>query len=327
MLLNVITDVAAETGMDLDSQKEKLIRLANRAAKEMWKELECNKIYREVTLVVPIDKVVSLPSIIGELRGMRMHTNELPFDLHSIGQPRYITTTMGYKFKNWRDLGESAVHTVLSGAFQIILNANGVEDSPVEVIIDGQTNNAQQDQEIITVDNNFKQSVKIFGPQIDSISCFSNNRINDITIKLTDDNGTEIATLYNNQQKTRYKIVDVSQVYWSIDTSLNESFIDVMYKVPQTKLIRDGDSFYAGDDFDEAWFSMCMFFYLKPLQNRMQDALAAKAMCMDFLRSAKDSTEQGIVKKIQFGRNKFYGLFSRYRSYPGSITNVDNNVQ
>lgn len=326
MLLNVITDVAAETGMDLDSQKEKLIRLANRAAKEMWKELECNKIYREVTLVVPIDKVVSLPSLIGELRGMRMHTNDLPFDLHSIGQPRFVTTTMGYKFKNWRDLGESGVYTKLTQVGPLILTTPTVEDNPVDVVISGQTATGAQIQEVIRMDELSKQTNNLFGPELFSIGCFSNNRKFDISIACNDDLLTEIAVLYNNQQKTRYKIVDVSQVYWSIDTSLNESFIDVMFKVPQVELVNDADSFYAGDDYDEAWYSMCMYFYLKPLQNRLQDAMAAKASCMSFLQAAKDSTEQGIVKKIQFGRNKYFGLFNKFRHYPGSITNIDNNI-
>jgi hypothetical protein len=324
MLIDVLTRVAADTGYNPVQRRSALLLLLNQAAKEMHKKLEATKMYREVTLVVSPDSVVSIPSFVGELKGMRMHTNEIPFDLQSIGQPRYVSTTLQHKFKNWRDLGESAIHTIPAGFGQITFEATGVETVPIDILISGNTNFAAKEEETVTIDSTTKLTTKLFGIQIDTIACVTPNRSFDVVVK--DLNGTEIATLYNTSSKARYKIVDVSQLFWTLDTSAGETLIDVLYKVPATNLFKDSDSFYAGDDYDEAWYQYCMHLYLKPLQGRMQEAMAYLAACLDVLKSAKDSGEGGQVKQIQFGRNKFYGLFRRWRYMPGSVSNVDNNT-
>src|SRR4051812_29212754 len=128
MIYNVLKAVAADTGLHPVDKRVSLISILNRAAKEMYNELECNKIYQETTLVVPVNKVISLPSFVGELRGMRTHTNEMPFDLESIGQPRYIKNTFDYRMKNWRDKGETACHTIPTDYAPLTIEATGVED-------------------------------------------------------------------------------------------------------------------------------------------------------------------------------------------------------
>jgi hypothetical protein len=121
--------------------------------------------------------------------------------------------------------------------------------------------------------------------------------------------------------------VDVSQIFWTLDTSAGDSLIDVLYKVPKQRYGRDSDSFYAGDDFDETWYNMAMYEYLKPIPNRLQDATTFLNLALTACKSAKDSAESGIVKKMSFGRNRFYNIFKKFRYYPGSVTNVDHNVQ
>jgi len=325
MLIDVLTRLSADTGLSADQKRNTLLQLLQTSAREMHKELECTKIYREITLAVPVDKLVSLPSFIGELRGTRMHTNELPFNRDSIGSPRYVTNTLEYKFKNWRDLGDSPVQVLPEEIGQITLSCDSVEDTTVSVLIGGESPGSSFVEESVLMNAVSKTTTRLFGPMIFSIACASKDRLYDITIK--DVIGNELAILGNNQQKTRYKIIDVSQVFWTLDTSAGESLIDVLYKLPAYNLTRDSDSFYAGDDFDEAWYNMAMFFFLKPLQNRLQDAMTHRAAALDFVRSAKDSTEDGIIKKLSFGRNRFYGLFRKYRYYPGSVTNVDHNIQ
>src|SRR6266576_3930044 len=221
MLLEVITRVSSDTGIHLEQKRTSLIEIANQAAKEMYNELECNKIYREVTLVVPPDKVVSLPPFIGELRGMRIHTNELPFDLHSIAAPRYVANTIGYRFKNWRDLGESAVYTLPQVIAPLKIVPTDIETSPITLLIDGQTNKAARVQESILIDVPLKQTTNLFRPTINSIACATRDR--HFHISITDINSNELAILYNTSTKTRYKVCDVSQVFWTIDTANTES--------------------------------------------------------------------------------------------------------
>src|SRR5947207_937817 len=256
---------------------------------------------------------------------MRMNTNELPFDVNSIAQPRYVSTTLAHKFKNWRDLGESAIQQTLSQATQLILAPAGGSTEPNSVTyqIAGPTATSKYIEETISGTTGGITS-NVFTDVV-SISC-ADDRVYD-TIVQEQVSNTVVAVLDNNQIKTRYKWIDVSLIFWTIDTVDQGSLIDVLYKLPKTKLRNDTDSFYAGEDYDEAWYSMSMYQYLRLIQNRLNDAQAMRAAGLAMLQAAKDSSESGIMKKIQFGRNKFYGLFRKYRYFPGSVTNVDHNVQ
>lgn len=307
MLLEVLTRLASDTGYHPVQQRAALVNLLNRAAVDIYNTLECNKIYREVTLVVTPNAVVALPNFVGELRGMRMHTNDLPFDLQSIGAPRYVSSTWDYRVKNWRDLGESVVHTLPELIGVLTLSTNVIEGS--SVLISGQTNKAFREQETVVLSVSPVSTTKLFGPRIDQIACMT-ARGSDITVK--DADGTELAVLYNTELKTRYKLIDVSQVFWSADTMIGESLIDVAYKVKQTRLINDSDSFYAGDDYDNAWYHWAYHLHLAPLENRSQDATNERIAAIGALQATKDSSEQQIVKKMSFGRNKYYGHFRRW---------------
>jgi len=328
MLLDVLKRISADTGLHVVQKRETILAHMGQAAEEMHKLLECNKMYREVTLVVPPNKVVTLPSFIGELRGMRMHTNELPFDLNAISQPRYVSTTLAHKFKNWRDLGESAIQLSMTEASQITLSIpnSNVETNEADIVykIAGPTASSTYIEEDITLSNGSNSTTNIF-TDVTSISS-GDDRVFDVLATQTVD-GTLLAVLGNNQTKTRYKWVDVSLIFWTLDTVDQGSLIDVLYKLPKTKLKNDTDSFYAGEDYDEPWYSMSMYQYLRNIQSRQQDAQGYRVAALAMIEAAKDSSEQGIMKRIQFGRNKFYGLFRKYRYFPGSVTNVDHNVQ
>ena len=319
MLLDIISRVSSDTGLHVVQSRSLLVDLANRAALEMHKELECNKIYRECTLTVPIDAVVSLPAYIGELRGMRMHTNDLPFDLHAMAAPRYVNTTWAYKFKNWRDLGESPLHTNITSIGPLIFECNSVETPNAIISITGQTTTADRIEEKVTLNSTSVAATGLFGPRIDTIACFT-KRTCDIVVK--DASFAEVAILYNHQNKTRYKKVDVSKLFWSIDvvdtTEGNETLIDVLYKQPYTRLINDSDSFPAGDDFNEAWYYYTMAMYFAPMKDRASDAGNMRQAALVSMKAAKDSGEGEITKKISFGRNKWFSLFKRNVYYPGA---------
>lgn len=310
MLIEVMTQLSADTGIHLEQKRPTLIELLNKGGRELHKQVECLKINREVTLVVAPNKIVSLPQFIGELRGTRISCWDEPFDVHAGIRPRYVTNTLGYKYKNWRDLGELPFHTTPTITGVISLIATGVESTPVIVKINGESDKAAQVEEEITMSAVEADGITVFTPNIRSITCATKGRIYNIVVY--DENETEIAILYNNQARTRYKIIDVSQLCWPTnDTAAGESLVDVMYKVPYELLFNDSDSFPAGDDYDEAWYNMCMYYHFSPMENRINQALAHRAAAIDFCRSAKESGEQGVMKKISFGRSKYHGYFNQ----------------
>lgn len=323
MLIDVITEVAATSGLVLDQQRPALVALAQRAAKKMHAKLDCNKMFREVSLVVPINKLVSIPSFIGEMRGMRQHTTEIVFSIAQMMQPRYTDQTWSYKFKNWRDVNEAPIHTFPSSQNKLTLEVGAIEETPSEIYISGQSDKGARTEEVVTMDAVSVQTENLFGPEIHAIGC-PTERAYDIIIK--DIDGNEIAILYNNENATRYKIIDVSEFIWSPDTSGNDSIIDVCYKVKATALIKDSDMFYTGNnDYDEAWVMMCMHLYTMPLENREAESARYLGNCLAEMLRVRGTTEKSDVGKIKYGRNKFYGLNDwPTRYYPGACTNVDN---
>lgn len=319
MLINVLQRVAADAGYEPTQQRAALLKLLNSAAKEVYNRLECNRIFREVTLAVAPNKLVSLPAFVGPLRGVRQHTSDIPFSLHSMGQPRYTNVTWQYKYKNWREVGESPVHTFVSAVGPLTLTIDDADDS--EIIISGETATSKRFEEKVTMSATSVTTTASFGPTIYNIASVSDREL-DITI--LDMNDNEVAILYNNQPRTRYTLIDVAQVFWSQDTSDGDTLVDVLYKEPLIKFEDDGDLFPAGDYYDDAWYAMAMHLHYLPQEGRTADATRFLQECMAMLVSAKDGNEQQLEKHLSFGRNKFFGLFRRRKWYPGAITHVDN---
>jgi hypothetical protein len=304
MLYDVLQRVATDTGLDPVAQRQTLVELLNTAALEMYGKLECNKIYWENTILVPSDKIVSLPSYMGELRGMRKTTSEVPFQLHSMSAPRYVRHDWSYKWNNWRDMGESAVCTDLTIVGPLSITMATAEG--VVVVVTGQTPNALRISESVTMDAATKQTVNFFGPVIHSIVCFSDARLSDITI--SDMNGTVLAVLDNMSRETRYKFVDVSLAPWGNDDGSNNTLVDVLYKTPLRRLTQDADNFPAGSSFDIAWYHYAMHFYYLPIQNKGDAATSHFSAGLLAMKNAKGGGEDNIEKELSFGPNKFYGL-------------------
>lgn len=311
MLYPVIQRVAAETGISLTQDRDILVDLFNAASRIFHFELEANKMFREVTLVVPPDKIVSLPSFIGEVKGIRIHTTEVLVPLQSLNVPRYSNTTLLYKIKNWRDLGETPVQTNLVVIGSLTITCPAIESPNATIKICGQTNNASRIEEAVVINGTSVTTINQFGPSIFSIVSFD-QRNNDITI--ADNLGNVLAVLSNKDQKTRYKLIDVSQIFWPMSDTIDGNFFaDVLYKVPFTLAKNDTDSFAGGDDYDEAIYHMMLHLNYMTQGGKEQQAAAELARATLLLKSVKDGVETGIHKKLNWGRNKFYGLFTRGR--------------
>lgn len=311
MLYPVIKRVAADTGIDLVQDRNILVDYYNAACRIFHYELESNKMFREVTLVVPPDKIIALPSFIGEVKGIRIHSTEVLVPLQSLNVPRYTNSTLLYKIKNWRDLGDSPVQQNLTVVGPLTITCTAVETTPVTLKICGQTSAASRLEEDIVMDSTTKVTTNQFGPTIFSIACFG-GRDSDITI--SDNQGNVLAVLGNKEEKTRYKIMDVSQIFWPMsDTIGGNFFADVLYKVPFLLAKNDTDTFSGGDDYDEAIYHMMLHLNYMSQGGKEQMAVAELGRATLLLKSVKDGVETGIHKKLNWGRNKFYGLFSRGR--------------
>ena len=309
MLKNVLTDLAKDTGLHPIQQRETLLKHLNSAANEMHTMLDCNAIQREITLAVMSNSIISLPSMVGEIIGIRRVTNDDLVDIHSIGFPRFVRDTQHYRLNGWRILGDSAIKQFpTQNADQLVLSCQTVEN--VDVLICGDTNLAASHEETITMDAQIKVTNAVFGRNITKIACLQ-DRTADITI--ADHAGNELAILHTNQQQTRYKLVDITECYWSLDTDASETLVDVWYKLPKIQFTKDTDAFYAGDDYDNAWYFMALFFYYAPQDSRR--AIDFRGLAVNAMRLVKGNTDGKIEKQITFGPNRLIEAQSKYGSY------------
>lgn len=316
MLIEVIQRLSVSTGLDPVRQRNSLLLLLNNGAKELHDRLECNKLLWENTLRVPVNRIVSLPNYLGEIKGIRSSISGVILKLQGMSQPRYTSETWKYRWANWRDLGESAIQQLPSVIGPLSVTST-VQTTPVTLIISGQTNSAFRTEEKLILDAPIKQTVNLFGPEVYKIACLA-DRTCDIVV--SDSNGVILATLPNTDRSTRYKMIDVSQfpgLFDTIDNSTGEatSLIDVLYKVPLRRLTEDSDSLPAGDDYDNAWYFFALWLYYLPMQNKAKETGEAFSQALMSAQSVKNGSEDSIEKKITFGRNKFYDLFKRRFMY------------
>lgn len=314
MLIDVALRFCADSGYKFDTQRAIVLDTLQRAADEVYKMLECNNIYRECTLVVPPNKVVSLPDFVGEIRGTRAHVSDMVFNTFSLSSPRYVAQTWQYRVMNWREMAESPIKTQLNSVSPLTIESAVVEDNPVTLTVVGQTDLAAKISEDILLDETPLTTENNFGLTIFSISCRA-ARTGNIVVK--DSDGVEVAKLLNTQNSTRYRLVDVSQVFWSQDTSDGSSLIDFLYKLPLTKFVNDADVFYAGNNYDDAWYYYAMYLFKNTKLNGQVDAAKFYSQAQAACIKDKESAEQQDIKQISFGRNKFYGLFRKPGSYFG----------
>lgn len=304
MLLDVYLRVATDTGLGQSTEnRASLIDLLNRGAKEMYDRLEANSIYREFTLSVPSDSLVTLPAAVAELRGMRLSVLEVPLNIFGMSSPRYVKDTWEYIWKDWRDVGESPILRTPTAVAALTLTGS-VETTPVAVVISGQTGSAQRDEEEIVMSSSPKVTAKLFGPEIYNIACTALDRTSDITVK--DSNGNTLAVLFSNSTETRYKIVDVSLFPWAYPFDGTNHLVDVLYKKTLPRLTKDSDKFPAGSGYDTAWYHAAMHHYYLSKNNKQQDAANALAAMLIAMNAVKSGAENQLDRKFTFGRNKYY---------------------
>lgn len=303
MFKNILTRVCEDTGYHPTQDRQAIINLVDRAAFMLYNRLECNAIYREVTCLVPENKVIALPSFVGPLRGIKEAVTDINFDLNTQSYPRFVKNDWQYKWKNWVELRSSCIHTSLPSVAPLTFTVAAVETVPITIKIVGQTANSQRIEEELVLDATSKETANSFGPNLFTIACFNTGRVYDVTVK--DDDGNTIAVLYNNEEKTEYKLYDISQYSWSKDVADGTTAIEILYKHPYFRMQNDADEFPA-DGYDNAIYFQSIALWAAPQTGKEALTSAMQAQALIEPKATRDNDEQKMNKKMQFGRNPLY---------------------
>jgi hypothetical protein len=126
--------------------------------------------------------------------------------------------------------------------------------------------------------------------------------------------GNIVATLYNNEFKTSYIIVDVSTYAWLNQTGDGHtSLVEVLYKTKFYKFFNDTDEFCA-DGYDDAIAYKALGLYFQGQEGKEQDAILYNALCKNVCDSNVSSAEKGQTLKIAHAPNPVYQIFRKLRS-------------
>lgn len=312
MLYDIIGPFCEITGYSPTNDRSVILRTINRGAKEIYDGIEPDRALSEVVLVVPKDLQLTLPNYMGEVRGIREYKYSTPIPLHSIGSPQYSSSTWQFLWRNWRQKGISPIHTSLTNSGLLTLITPVVETTPTVVAITMSTANSDRVVERVTMDATTKNTINSPSTIYD-ISTASVGRQYNVTIK--DILGREIAILSNNQPRTRYQVVDVSQYQWTsaFANSGVDTLCEVLFKPILTRYYNDTDEFIAAG-YDDAILYKSIAFWLYGQDGKEADVLMYEKKAIQALDLAQRSQEAGEDKQIIFAKNPVYNAFNRLKN-------------
>lgn len=311
MLQDILNVFKLESGYDVSvgsSQRNAALDYVNRGAKDLYNELDADAMMRETVLLVSSNCQMTLPSFIGDIKGLREYGGYTTFNLNEIGTPRFTSDTWKYKWRNFTLKGKQPLHTSITNASLINFTTNTVEATPATVVISGRTINSKRVVETLVMDGVMKQTVNSF-EDIDSISSPTLGRTYNIVA--SDILGRNLATLYNTDSKTKYILVDVSRFAWSAQTGDGVTILaEVLYKPAFVKFYNDTDEFHA-DGFDDAIaYKATELWYHGQGEDKVQDALLFRAKAKEVIDNAVTNNENGENRKLAHAPNPVYKAYS-----------------
>ena len=301
--------VAAAAGYSLltlnSAQQERLDDIINEAAEEIWDSTDLPGSLMEVSLRVTADKQLALPNFVGELRAMREHFWESKWDLQD-QRPRYQNQPWKNQWKNWRIIGFSPIQRTLVTTGAVTLTIP-VADATVSITIVGSTVDAAR------VSETFVMSATSVAGTIQFTSYTSihaNSDTRNSNISVVDQNNNVLAILRNDQREVKYLIVDVSQYPSTGSLTDGTRLMDVLYKIPYSKLINDNDVFPVPD------FDNVIILRAKQLieEGKESDDPAEKALLLNMkannIQKRKTENIEGTTqKRMQFTKNPLLGMY------------------
>lgn len=312
MLYDIIGPFCEITGYNPVADRATVLRTINIAAKEVYDSIEPDRALSEVVLVVPKDLQLTLPNYMGEVRGIREYKYSTPIPLHSIGSPQYSSSTWQFLWRNWRQKGISPIHTSLTNDGPLTLETPFVETTLTVVAITMSTTNSDRVVERVTLDATVK--VMTNSPVvIYDISTASVGRQYNVTLK--DVNAVEVAVLSNNQPRTRYQVVDVSQYQWTSAFANNgvDTLCEVLFKPIFSRFYNDTDEFIA-QGYDDTIVYKAIARWLYGQEGKEADVLMYEKKSVQALDLAQRSQEAGEDKQIIFAKNPVYNAFNRLKN-------------
>lgn len=308
-LQNILSPLSAELGIKITNPTERayLVDAINRAARELHSLNDLRGCEREQVFQLDLNSSqIALPRTVDKVFAVRHYESKLSIKLTDM-QPRYANSTwQAYDvgLYKWRLKGISPLKKSILDDTKLTFSLPLPNASGFNVVIIGGTSNSAKVTEVVnfsatdlskTTVNNFTsvEKLRVVG-----------TRQYDLTV--TDMDANEIAEICNNEDESVYQIV---QIMDNNDYAVEDTVVEVLYKVKFVPVVDDYDSFVFGDIYDEVVYYLTMGRLLAKQQGqeeRMQLAMAnSQRLLVGIIANVESQTE----KKFTFDETGVTRIF------------------
>jgi len=319
-LAYIIAEVCEKCGQDATDDRELLLRVINRACKEVYEITDLPDSLREMVVLATENSLISLPYYIGEVRNIRSY-----FTLERLSfkdmQPKYSFNAWPEIYNTWRVVKKSPLASCIENASApIIVSMEEIDVADVVITVVGQTSRANRVAEIVTIPAG-ETSAQLNNTFVDIFSITKtavNN--NNITFTGVDAGGNNLilSVIPNDRLKALYTIIDVSQIPIVKDNNTGLRYVEILYKEPLPTMAEDGDEFIC-HGFDDAIVSKVCEYFFSEKSDGATKAYGYLLKCNDLITKTLEHRGVTIEKVLQFAPNPLIGLHKRPYLRPHTI--------
>jgi hypothetical protein len=306
----IIDEVCEKCGYDAVDDRELLLRVINRACKEVYESTDLPGSLRECIVSVLYNSTAVLPYFIGELRNIRAHYTLERLTIREMAS-KYAYNPWPELWNKWRVLKKSPLQNCIESAIvPIVISMADVDVIEVNITVTGKTVNANRVSEVVTLGiGETSVSLTNLFVEIESITKdVANNQ--DITFTSVDTAGAPLilAVIPNDRKSSLYTLVDVSRLPYGGDLGTTYRYVDVLYKEPLPYLSVDGDEFICDGFNDAIVCKVCEYFFASQADGSAK-AFEYHEKCEEIKLRRIDHTNMETEKEITFAPNGFLGMY------------------
>jgi len=317
MLIDILKQIAPLTGYNLsdaDSRSYLVDVIVNPAAKELYKTYELCNVNDEQVFLLPAGKqVLALPYYVGNVISIRDVDFQRPFEITDM-RIRYHDMSIGYpSVFTWREKRKEApLHTVTNNDGKITLRMSEPSKSNITITITGRTLVASKTSEDVVFAVGDTEHTTVNSFLLEDIDSIRKSNYNEQDIYLYDMVMTEISVIPNCLLKPCYTLYNVQNEYSAMSYQ-KDRYMEVLFRKAYIPMVKDTDSFVAGDIYDEAiyWKAAEIYYTKRQGEDSVMLADAAYKKCEDLVNKISDANDYNKFRPLPFGSNPVMSAYDK----------------
>lgn len=304
---SLLQQVCETVGILPDSRDKEAQALAwlNRAAVMIYDQYDLpGSVFEQFFCVDNNKHVITFPWYVGAIRGVRWHDSSRLVTMRDM-RPRYHAVPWTQPYLQWRQIAATPLHTPLTNAGPLSFEISAREETPFDIIVNGQTSVAANATETITfaVGDLVKTSVNLFQPENPfGVTSIKKTRAtnSDVIIRQAATQ-EEIGRIANNQlyaANLRVQILD-----WNAGTPfiLGEDCVEVLYKQRFSPFV-NLDSIWTDERLVQGLVYGVKYLYAME-KEKMDVASANRELMAETCKKVCENLESGTELMVQTERH------------------------